>query len=68
MMKLMLYKCLFKVNVKYGYKIWKMDIMTAFLYRFLDKIIYIKQFYLFELNFELVCQLHKALYGLKQAL
>lgn len=44
-----------------------MDVMIAFLYRFLDKIIHIKQPYLFELNSELVCQLRKALYGLKQA-
>lgn len=42
--------------------------IIAFLYRFFDKIIYVKQFYLLEPNFELVYYLHKALYRLKQIL
>ncbi len=41
--KPMAYKCLFGVSVKCGYKIWQMDVVTAFLYRFLDEIIYIEQ-------------------------
>ena len=65
--KPMSYKCLFGVSVKRGYKIWQIDIVTAFLYRFFDKIIYVEQSYLFNFNPELVCRLHKALYGLKQA-
>ena len=44
-----------------------MDVVTAFLYGFLDKIIYVEQPHLFELNPKLVCQLRNALYGLKQA-
>lgn len=44
-----------------------MDIVTAFLHRCLDEIIYIEQSYPFELNPELVCRLCKALYELKQA-
>lgn len=64
--KSILYKCLFGVSIKCRYKIWQMDVITAFLYRFLDKIIYIEQSYLFELYSELVCHLRKALYGLKQ--
>ena len=65
--KPMSYKCLFGVSVKCGYKIRQMDVVTAFLYGFLDEIIYIEQPHLFELNSELVCRLRKALYGLKQA-
>ncbi len=65
--KPMSYKCLFGVSVKCGYKIRQMDVVTAFLYGFLDEIIYIEQPHLFELNPELVCRLRKALYGLKQA-
>ena len=41
--------------------------VTAFLYRFLDKIIYVEQPDLFELDLDLICHLRKALYGLKQA-
>ncbi len=48
--KPMSYKCLFGVSVKCSYKIWKMGVVTAFLYGFLDEIIYIKQPHLFELN------------------
>lgn len=40
--KPILYKGLFGVSVKQKYKIWQMDIITTFLYRFLEKIIYIK--------------------------
>lgn len=45
-----------------------MDIVTAFLYKFFDKIIYVEQPYLFYFNPELVYCLHKVLYKLKQAL
>ncbi len=65
--KPMSYKSLFGVSVKRGYKIRHMDGVTAFLYGFLDEVIYVEQHHLFELCFELVCRLHKALYGLKQA-
>ena len=65
--KPMSYKCLFGVSVKRGYKIRQMDVVTAFLYGFLDEVIYVEQPHLFELRPELVCRLRKALYGLKQA-
>ncbi len=65
--KPMSYKCLFGFSVKWGYKIRQMDVVTAFLYGFLDEIIYIKQPHLFEPTPELVCCLRKALYRLKQA-
>ncbi len=60
--KPMSYKCLFGVNVKRGYKIRQMDVVTAFLYEFLDEVIYVEQLHLFELRSELVCRLRKALY------
>ncbi len=63
----MSYKCLFRINVKCGYKIRQMDVVKAFLYGFLDKTIYGEQPYLFELNSDFVCRLRKALYRLKQA-
>ncbi len=65
--KPMSYKCLFRVSVKRGYKIRQRDVVTAFLYGFLDEVIYVEQPHLFKLCSGLVCHLHKALYGLKQA-
>lgn len=41
-MKPMSYKCLFGVRVKRGYIIWQTDVVTLFLYRYLDEIIYIE--------------------------
>ncbi len=58
---------LFGVGTKCGYRIRQMDLETAFLYRFLDEVIYVEKPYLFELNPLLVFRLRKALYGLKQA-
>ncbi len=64
----MTYKCVFEVSIKYWYRICQMNLVTTFLYRFLDKVIYVEQPHLFELNPPLVCRLRQALYGLKQAL
>ena len=61
------YKCPLGVSVKCSYKVQRMDVLSAFLYGFLDEIIYIEQSHFLELNSELVCHIHKALYGLKQA-
>ena len=63
----MSHKCIFGVSVKRGYKIRQMDVITAFMYEFLDEVIYVEQPHLFELCLELICRLRKALYGLKQA-
>lgn len=63
----MSYKCLFGVSGKRGYKILQIDVVTAFLYGFLDEIIYVEQPHLFDFNPELLCRIRKALYGLKQA-
>ena len=67
-MKSMLYKYLFGVSVKHRYKIWQISMRIVFLYEFFNKVIYIEQLYLFELNLKLVCYLRKALYKLKQVL
>ncbi len=66
--KLMSYNCVFKISVKRDYKIWRIDLLTAFLYRFLDKTIYVEQPIFLKLNSDFVCRLRKALYRLKQAL
>ncbi len=66
--KPMSYKCLFAVGVKRGYWIRHMDVITAFLYGFLDEVIYIEQPHSFTTKPDKVCKLIKALYGLKQAL
>lgn len=43
-----------------------MGIVTAFFYDFFDKIIYVEQPYLFEIDIDKICKLLKALSGLKQ--
>ncbi len=65
--KPMSYKCFIAVGVKRRYWIRHMGVVTAFLYRFLDEVIYIEQLHLFTTKLDKVCQLIKALYGLKQA-
>ncbi len=65
--KHMSYKCLFAVGVKRGYWICYMDMVTAFLYGFLDEVIYIKQPHPFTTKLDKVCKLKKASYGLKHA-
>ena len=65
--KHMSYKCLFAVGVKRGYWICYMDMVTAFLYGFLDEVIYIKQPHPFTTKLDKVCKLIKASYGLKHA-
>ena len=64
--KLMSYKCLFAMGVKRGYRIRHMNVVTAFLYCFLDEVIYMEQSHLFATELDKVCKLIKALYGLKQ--
>ncbi len=66
--KPMSYKCLFAVGVKCGYRIRHMDVVTAILYDFLNKVIYMEQSHLFATELDKVCKLIKVLYGLKQAL
>ena len=65
--KPMSYKTMMGVGVKRGYKIRHMDVVTAFLYGYLDELIYVEQPHLFVTNAGQVCRLRKALYGLKQS-
>ena len=55
------------VTTKRGLKIWQIDIITAYLFGFLDKKVYIRQPTLMEDGISRVCLLKKALYGLKQS-
>ena len=61
------YKALMGISVKRGLSIHHMDVVTAFLYGFLDESIYVIQPTLFEQGENQVCLLRKALYGLKQS-
>ena len=53
----------------YGWKLWQLDVKNAFLYRELDKDIYMEQppGYVSSSNSDFMCKLKKALFGLKQA-
>ena len=66
--KLDSYKTLMGISVKKGLSIYHMDVVTAFLYGFLDEAIYVIQPTLFEKWENKVYLLRKALYGLKQLL
>lgn len=62
------YKALMGISVKRGLAIYHMDVVTAFLYGFLDELIYVTQPIMFETGgSHMVCLLRKALYGLKQS-
>ena len=45
----------------------QINVVIAFLYEFLDELIYVKQSHKFVKNLNLICKLRKALYNLKQA-
>ena len=53
------------MSAKTGYRICQMNVITAFLYEFLDEEIYIMQLIMFENDTTPVYFLKKALYGLK---
>ncbi len=57
----MSYKSFFEVGIKRGFRIRYMDVVTALLYGFLDRIIYVQQPHLFATELEEVCNLIKAL-------
>ena len=61
------YKTMMAVEVKKGYRIRHIDVVTVFLYGYLDELIYVEQPHLFITNPGQVCRLRKALYGLRQS-
>jgi hypothetical protein len=60
------YKTLMAISTKRGLHIRQMDVVTAFLYGFLDETVYVVQPIMYETGDE-VCKLRKALYELKQS-
>ena len=65
--KPMSYKAMMGVGVKRGFIVRHMDVVTAFLYGYLDELIYVEHPHLFITTPHLFCKLIKALYGLKQS-
>ena len=65
-MKPILFCLLFFIKASRNWYIKQMDVVTAFLYGLLNKIVYIEQAHGFVQNV-IVCQLKRTLYRLKQA-
>jgi len=64
--KLQMYKTLFALAAHYDLEVNQMNITTAFLYGFIDQVVYVELPHNYEL-FDKVALLNKALYDLKQA-
>ncbi len=64
--KLQMYKTLFALTAHYDLEVNQMNVTTAFLYDFIDQVVYVELPHSYEL-FDKVALLNKALYGLKQA-
>jgi len=64
--KLQMYKTLFALTAHYDLKVNQMNVTTAFLYDFIDQVVYIELPHSYGL-FDKVALLNKALYDLKQA-
>jgi len=64
--KLQTYKTLFALAAHYDLEVDQMNVTTAFLYGFIDQIVYVELPHSYELS-DKVALLNKALYGLKQA-
>ena len=62
-----LYWSLFAIAAERGLHMEQMDVVTAFLYGFLDEDIFVNQPEGYVIDAAVVCHLQKALYGLKQA-
>ena len=54
------------MSVNQRFKIWQIDMMTAFWYEFLDEVMYVEQPHPLKFYAELVYRLRKALYWLNQ--
>jgi len=63
--KLQMYKTLFVLTAHYDLEVNQMNITTAFLYGFINQVVYVELSHSYEL-FNKVALLNKALYGLKQ--
>ena len=61
------FRMMFGIAATRDLHIEQMDVVTAFLYGFLDELVYVEQPHGFVIDPGLVCKLRKALYGLKQA-
>ena len=61
------FRLVFGIAAIWDLHIEQMNVVTAFLYGFLDELVYVEQPHGFVKNPNLVCKLKKALYGLKQA-
>ena len=57
---------MFDIAVTRDLHIEQMNVIIAFLYEFLNELIYVKQSHDFVIDFNLICKLRKALYDLKQ--
>ena len=66
--KSMSYKFFMTISIKRDLKIKHMNVIIVFLYEFLDEIIYVTQFILFEIKNkkQIVCILKKVFYDLEQ--
>ena len=62
------YKFFMTINIKRNFKIKHINVVIVFFYRFLNEIIYVIQFILFEMKKknQIICLLKKAFYDLKQ--
>jgi len=58
---------MFDIAVTRDLHIEQMNVIIAFLYEFLNELIYVTQSHDFVIDFNLICKLRKALYDLKQA-
>lgn len=65
--KPMSWKSLMAISALRRLKIHQMDVVTAFLYGFLDQILFIEQPHQLHDGTNRVCRLRKSLYGLKQS-
>ena len=58
---------IFDITTIRNLHIKQINVVTVFLYKFLDELMYVKQSHEFVKNLSLICKLRKALYDLKQA-
>ena len=67
MMKSAFFKSLFVLTLTRDLYIYQMNVIIAFLYEILKKVIYVSQSNDFIEDFTLICELRKTFYNLKQS-